>query len=63
MNNKRGKVERWLDKHNHKMELIRTIIPLAVLILQIAMFMSFISQKEKVVVVEKEIPIVLDFNK
>jgi hypothetical protein len=25
MERRRGKVEMWLDKHNHKMELIRTV--------------------------------------
>ena len=32
--NKRNKFERKLDEYNHTMELIRTIIPIAVLIMQ-----------------------------
>lgn len=32
---KRNKLERKLDEYNHRMELIRTIIPIAVLVLQI----------------------------
>jgi len=35
MNKRRNKFERWLDKHNHTMELIRTVIAIAVLVLQI----------------------------
>lgn len=26
--NKRGLMEKWLDKHNHKMELMRTLFSL-----------------------------------
>jgi len=32
---KRSKLERKLDKINHTMELIRTVIPVAVLVVQI----------------------------
>jgi heme/copper-type cytochrome/quinol oxidase subunit 2 len=32
--NKRNKLERKLDEYNHTMELIRTIIPIIVVILQ-----------------------------
>lgn len=35
MNKRRNKFERWLDKHNHTMELIRTVIAITVLVLQI----------------------------
>jgi len=35
MKNKRSKLERKLDEINHTMELIRTVIPLAVLVVQI----------------------------
>jgi hypothetical protein len=35
MNKRRNKFERWLDKHNHTMELIRTVIAIVVLVLQI----------------------------
>ena len=31
---KRNKLERKLDEYNHTMELIRTIVPIAVLVLQ-----------------------------
>ena len=32
---RRNKLERKLDEYNHTMELIRTIVPIAVLVLQI----------------------------
>jgi len=32
--NKRNKLERFLDKYNHTMELIRTILPIVLLIMQ-----------------------------
>ena len=32
--NKRNKLERFLDRHNHTMELIRTILPIILLIMQ-----------------------------
>tara|TARA_R110002050_G_scaffold279485_2_gene426139 strand:+ start:48 stop:203 length:156 start_codon:yes stop_codon:yes gene_type:complete len=32
---KRNKLERKLDEYNHTMELVRTIIPVAILILQV----------------------------
>ena len=32
---KRNKLERKLDEYNHTMELIRTIVPIVVLVLQI----------------------------
>ena len=35
MNDERNNFERWLDKHNHLMELIRTLIAVMVLVLQI----------------------------
>ena len=28
MGNKRGKIEVWLDEHNHKMEFLRTVFSL-----------------------------------
>ena len=31
----KSKLEIWLDYHNHEMELIRTIVPFAVLTLQV----------------------------
>ena len=32
--NKRNKLERFLDRYNHIMELIRTILPIILLIMQ-----------------------------
>jgi len=39
---KRNKLERKLDEYNHTMELIRTIVPIAVLILQIYIIIKLI---------------------
>ena len=36
---KRNKLERKLDEYNHTMELIRTIVPIAVLVLQVVILM------------------------
>jgi hypothetical protein len=38
----RNKLERKLDEYNHTMELIRTIIPIGVLILQIIILVKLI---------------------
>ena len=35
MKNKRSKLERKLDEVNHTMELIRTVVPVIILIVQI----------------------------
>ena len=32
--NRRNKLERFLDRHNHTMELIRTILPIMLLVMQ-----------------------------
>ena len=32
---KRNKLERKLDEYNHTMELVRTVVPIVVLVLQI----------------------------
>ena len=32
---RRSKIELWLDKHNHTMELMRTVVAVVILILQI----------------------------
>ena len=32
--NKRNKLDRFLDRHNHTMELIRTILPVILLVMQ-----------------------------
>lgn len=39
---RRNKLERKLDEYNHTMELIRTIVPIAVLVLQIVILMKII---------------------
>tara|TARA_B100000959_G_scaffold207964_1_gene218324 strand:- start:446 stop:604 length:159 start_codon:yes stop_codon:yes gene_type:complete len=33
--NKRNKLERKLDEYNHTMELVRTILPVAIIVLQV----------------------------
>jgi hypothetical protein len=38
--NKRNKLERFLDRHNHTMELIRTILPIILLIMQIIILLK-----------------------
>jgi len=38
----RNKLERKLDEYNHTMELIRTIVPIAVLILQVVILMKLL---------------------
>jgi hypothetical protein len=40
--NKRNKLERKLDEYNHTMELVRTILPVAILILQIIILVKLI---------------------
>jgi|TARA_B100001964_G_scaffold15084_2_gene15649 heme/copper-type cytochrome/quinol oxidase subunit 2 len=40
--NKRNKFERKLDEYNHIMELIRTIIPIAILILQVVILLRLV---------------------
>ena len=37
---KRNKLERKLDEYNHTMELIRTILPFGILILQVVILMK-----------------------
>jgi len=39
---KRNKLERKLDEFNHTMELIRTIVPIVVLVLQIYIIIKLI---------------------
>jgi hypothetical protein len=36
---KRSKLERKLDEYNHTMELIRTILPVVIIILQVVILM------------------------
>ncbi len=42
MKKKRNRLERKLDEYNHTMELIRTIIPIGVLVLQIIILVKII---------------------
>ena len=37
---KKSKLELWLDFHNHEMELIRTVVPFTVLILQVCILVK-----------------------
>ena len=39
---RRNKLERKLDEYNHTMELIRTIVPIAVLVLQAIILMKIL---------------------
>ena len=39
---KRNKLERKLDEYNHTMELVRTIVPIAVLVLQVVILMKLV---------------------
>ena len=42
MKKKRNRLERKLDEYNHTMELVRTIIPVGILILQIIILAKII---------------------
>ena len=42
MKKKRNKFERKLDEYNHTMELIRTIVPVAVLVLQVVILVKLV---------------------
>jgi len=48
MKNKRNKLERKLDEYNHTMELIRTIVPLVILVLQVIILVRIIWNTEKI---------------
>jgi len=39
---RRNKLERKLDEYNHTMELVRTIVPIAVLVLQVIILMKLV---------------------
>ena len=39
---KRNRLERKLDEYNHTMELVRTIVPIVVLILQIVILTKLV---------------------
>jgi len=42
MGGNRNKLERWLDKHNHFMEFLRTILAFCVLCLQIYILLKLV---------------------
>ena len=42
MKNKRNRLERKLDEYNHTMELIRTILPVVIIVLQVIILMKII---------------------
>ena len=42
MSKKRNRLERKLDEYNHTMELIRTILPVVIIVLQIIILVKFI---------------------
>jgi heme/copper-type cytochrome/quinol oxidase subunit 2 len=42
MKKKRNKLERKLDEYNHTMELVRTILPIAILVIQVIILMKVI---------------------
>ena len=35
MGKKRNKIERWLDRHNHLMEFMRTVLAITTVLLQV----------------------------
>ena len=43
MNKKRNKFERWVDKYNHTLEFIRTLVQMLVFILQIVVLWKLFS--------------------
>tara|TARA_A100001515_G_scaffold93215_1_gene74553 strand:+ start:657 stop:785 length:129 start_codon:yes stop_codon:yes gene_type:complete len=42
MKKKRNRLERKLDEYNHTMELIRTILPVVIIVLQIIILMKIL---------------------
>ena len=42
MSKKRNRLERKLDEYNHTMELIRTILPVVIIVLQIIILIKII---------------------
>jgi|TARA_B100000497_G_C7296837_1_gene202456 hypothetical protein len=42
MKKKRNKLERKLDEYNHTMELVRTILPVVIIVLQVIILMKVI---------------------
>ena len=44
MSKNRNKIERWLNRHNHTMEFIRTLVAITIFLLQIVILMRLFSQ-------------------
>jgi hypothetical protein len=42
MKKKRNRLERKLDEYNHTMELVRTILPVAILVIQVIILIKVI---------------------
>jgi len=42
MKAKRNRLERKLDEYNHIMELVRTIVPIAVLVIQVIILIKLV---------------------
>ena len=42
MKKKRNRLERKLDEYNHTMELVRTILPVVIIVLQVIILMKVI---------------------
>ena len=42
MKKKRNRLERKLDEYNHTMELVRTILPVVIIVLQVIILMKII---------------------
>ena len=42
MKKKRNKLERKLDEYNHTMELVRTLLPIMIIVLQIIILVKII---------------------
>ena len=42
MKKKRNRLERKLDEYNHTMELIRTILPVIIIVLQVVILMKIL---------------------
>jgi len=42
MKKKRNRLERKLDEYNHTMELVRTILPVAILVIQVIILLKVI---------------------
>ena len=42
MKKKRNKLERKVDEYNHTMELIRTILPMVIIVLQVIILMKIL---------------------